>query len=87
MKEIQITMKVDKNAVVTLGYTLKARTGVSLEEKHIEQTSADRPFEFLFGSGMLLPDFEHNLHGKKAGDKFDFFISAEKVMVLRMINT
>lgn len=71
-------MNIEKNSVVTLGYTLKSRTGLSLEEKQVEQTTAEHPFVFLFGSGMLLPDFEKNLGGKKSGDKFDFFISAEK---------
>ena len=71
-------MTIDKNSVVTLGYTLKTRTGLSLEEKQVEQTTADRPFVFIYGAGMLLPDFENNLRGKKSGHKFDFFITAEK---------
>ena len=71
-------MVIDKNSVVTLGYTLKTRTGLSLEEKQVEQTTHDRPFVFLYGAGMLLPDFEAALRGKKSGDKFDFFITAEK---------
>ena len=71
-------MTIDKNSVVTLGYTLKTRTGLSLEEKQVEQTTADRPFVFIYGAGMLLPDFENNLRGKKSGHKFDFFIAAEK---------
>ena len=71
-------MIIDKNLVVTLGYTLKARSGLSLEEKNVEQTTTERPFVFLYGASMLLPDFEKNLHGKKGGDRFDFFISAEK---------
>lgn len=71
-------MTIDKHSVVTLGYTLMSRTGLSLEEKQVEKTEAERPFVFLFGSGMLLPDFESNLKGKKAGDRFDFIIAAEK---------
>ena len=69
-------MNITKNSVVSLGYTLKSRTGLSLEEKQVEQTTAERPFVFISGAGMLLPDFEKNLSGKKAGDKFDFFIAA-----------
>lgn len=71
-------MTIEKNSVVTLGYTLKTRTGLSLEEQQVEKTDASRPFVFLFGSGMLLPDFESNIRGKKSGDKFDFFITADK---------
>lgn len=71
-------MQIDKHAVVTLNYTLKTRQGLALEEKMVEQTTPDRPFVFLFGVGMLLPDFEANLKSKKAGDAFDFFIPADK---------
>ena len=53
-----------------------ARKGLTLEETQVEKTDAAHPFTFLFGVGQLLPDFEKNLSGKKAGDKFDFFISA-----------
>ena len=70
-------MIIDKNSVVTLGYTLKTRSGLSLEETQVEKTDSSHPFVFLFGSGMLLPDFEKNIGGKKSGDVFDFFISAE----------
>ena len=69
-------MNIVKNSVVSLGYTLKTRTGLSLEEKQVENTTADRPFVFIYGAGMLLPDFEKNLNGKRAGDKFDFIIPA-----------
>ncbi len=31
-------MNITKNSVVTLGYTLKTRTGLSLEEKQVEKT-------------------------------------------------
>jgi len=71
-------MLIDKNSVVTLGYTLKTRTGLSLEENQFEKTDASHPFVFIFGTGMLLPDFENNIRGKKSGDKFDFFIPADK---------
>jgi len=71
-------MIIGKNSVVTLGYTLMTRTGLSLEEKQVEKTDESHPFVFIYGAGMLLPDFENNIHGKKSGDKFDFYISAEK---------
>jgi FKBP-type peptidyl-prolyl cis-trans isomerase SlyD len=69
-------MNIAKNSVVSLGYTLKVRTSASPEERQVEQTTAERPFVFIYGAGMLLPDFEKNLSGKKAGDKFNFFIAA-----------
>lgn len=69
-------MNIAKNSVVSLSYTLKVRTSVSPEEKQIEQTTPEHPFVFIYGAGMLLPDFEKNLTSKKAGDKFNFFIAA-----------
>lgn len=71
-------MNIGKNSVVTIDYTLKTRTGFLPDEKQAEKTDAGHPFVFIFGAGMLLPDFENNLHGKKAGDAFDFIIPAEK---------
>jgi len=70
-------MIIAKNSVVSLSYILKVRTSLSPQERHVEETTADRPFVFLYGAGMLLPDFEKNLSSKKAGDKFNFFIAAE----------
>lgn len=71
-------MNIEKNAIVSLGYTLKTCNGLSLEENQVEKTDANHPFVFIFGAGMLLSDFENAIRGKKSGDKFDFFISAEK---------
>lgn len=65
-------MTVGQNKVVSVNYTLKNKgTG-----EQVEQTSKEQPFVFIFGTGGLLPDFESNLNGKKAGDTFDFFIDA-----------
>ena len=70
-------MNIAKNSVVALSYTLKVRTNLSPKERHVEETTAERPFVFIYGAGMLLPDFEKNLTSKKVGDKFNFFIAAE----------
>lgn len=65
-------MTAGQNKVVSVNYTLKNKnTG-----EQVEQTSKEQPFVFIFGIGGLLPDFESNLSGKKAGDTFDFFIEA-----------
>ena len=63
-------MTIEKNSVVSVNYTLSEK----LSGKQVEQTSVEHPFQFIFGTGGLLEDFETNLHGKKTGDKFDFFI-------------
>ncbi len=69
-------MKVEKNKVVAVNYTLNAKKG-NEPEKFIEQTSPEHPFVFLFGSQQVIPDFEKNLEGKSPGDNFDFTIKAE----------
>lgn len=60
------------NKVVSVNYHLTLKG----TEEHVEKTSNEQPFVFLFGAGGLLPDFENNLNGKKTGDTFDFFITA-----------
>ena len=70
-------MKIDKNHVVALQYTLNA-----VEENgdytFIEKTEADQPFTFLYGVGMMLPKFEEHLLGLVAGDKKSFTITPEE---------
>ena len=66
-------MAIEANNVVTLSYKLSDnKTGVQIEE-----TSADNPMVFLFGSGGLIPEFEINIQGKNVGDTFEFSIDAE----------
>jgi FKBP-type peptidyl-prolyl cis-trans isomerase SlyD len=69
-------MKIDKNKVVTLNYHLTSSEGNEPEEL-VEQTSAEHPFVFLYGTGSVLADFETNLNGKSKGDKFDFRIKCD----------
>jgi FKBP-type peptidyl-prolyl cis-trans isomerase SlyD len=70
-------MTIENNKVVSVNYHLSGKVGEGAEEL-IEQTSTERPFVFLYGTGGILEDFEKNLTGKKAGDTFDFHIKAEK---------
>jgi len=70
-------MKIAEDKAVAVNYHLTASKDNGPEEL-VEQTTADRPFVFLYGFGQLLPDFEANLSGKSKGDKFDFRISADK---------
>ncbi|MEO6903623.1 MAG: FKBP-type peptidyl-prolyl cis-trans isomerase [Bacteroidia bacterium] len=67
-------MKIEKNTVVSVDYTLRVK-GTDTE---VEKTSKEQPFVFIYGAGGLLEDFEKNLHEKKVGDQFDFFIDHEK---------
>jgi FKBP-type peptidyl-prolyl cis-trans isomerase SlyD len=63
-------MKIESNKVVSLSYCLE--TGGEV----VETVTAQRPMKFCFGSGTLLPQFEAQLLGKCAGDRFDFTLPA-----------
>ena len=68
-------MKVGKNKVVTLTYTLHLND----ENGEIVQTvDEQRPFVHLFGVGTLLPAFEENLEGLEPGDEFGFSLTADE---------
>lgn len=69
-------MNISEKTVVSVSYHLTVPGNEGAEET-IEKTRPEDPFMFLFGVGQLLPDFEANLLGKKAGDTFDFRVTAE----------
>jgi FKBP-type peptidyl-prolyl cis-trans isomerase SlyD len=62
-------MKVGKNKVVTLTYTLKFDDN---NGEIIQQVNDERPFVHLFGNGTLLPIFETNLEGLEPEAEFAF---------------
>ncbi len=68
-------MVIEANKVVSVHYTLTEGTA---EGQLVETTEGKEPLLFIFGTGMMIPDFEHNLAGKKVGDKFSFGIAADK---------
>ncbi|MBN2638607.1 MAG: FKBP-type peptidyl-prolyl cis-trans isomerase [Bacteroidales bacterium] len=68
-------MKIGKNMVVTMTYTL--RQGDEQGEV-IQKVDEKRPFVQLFGAGTLLPAFEENLDGFEKDDEFGFFLSADQ---------
>lgn len=63
-------MKIEKNKVVALEYVLKVKG------EEVDRATAERPLEFIFGTGSLLPLFEKNIEGKAEGDGFSFTLSA-----------
>lgn len=63
-------MKIGKKTFVSLSYTLKVAGEV------VDSTTADRPLEFVYGAGYLLPKFEENIKGLGVGDKFEFTLDA-----------
>jgi FKBP-type peptidyl-prolyl cis-trans isomerase SlyD len=68
-------MKIQKDTVPTIMFEL---TVDGYDGELVENTEDDKPFEFLFGNGNLLPAFEAELLGLAAGDEFKFILpSAE----------
>jgi len=41
----------------------------------METVKADKPMDFIFGTGYLLPKFEENILNKEVGDSFEFVLS------------
>ncbi len=68
-------MKVAKDSVVTLTYTLRFDDA---NGEIIQQVNDDKPFVHLFGNGTLLPIFEQNLDGIEPGAEFAFGLTSKE---------
>lgn len=70
-------MTIDHNHVVAVSYILH-----TIEEDGskvlVEKTTSETPLTFLYGVGMMIPKFEQNILGLKAGDKADFVVQPEE---------
>ena len=66
-------MIIDQNKYASITYSLKVD---NTEGEVIETIDADKPLEFIFGIGNLLPAFEENLAGLGVEDKFAFTIAS-----------
>ena len=60
-------MKINRNVHVSLSYTLRSK---SHEGEVVEATTEDRPLEFIYGAGLMLPKFEEAILGLEEGDEF-----------------
>lgn len=69
-------MSISPNKFVRVSYDLYV--GGENERELMEQATAERPLEFIYGMGMMLPDFEKELFGLATGDTFDFVLSSEQ---------
>jgi FKBP-type peptidyl-prolyl cis-trans isomerase SlyD len=61
-------MEITKNRMVTVTYYLR------LDDQNgemIEQATSDRPLQFIYGAGQMLPKFESQLAGLKQGQSFE----------------
>lgn len=64
-------MKITKNTFVSLHYVLNVEGNIA------DQSMPEKPLQFVFGHGYLLPEFEKNIEGLSAGDKFEFTLTPE----------
>ena len=62
-------MIIAKNTVVGVHYQL------DVDGQKID-ASGEQPLVYLHGHGMMIPGFEKQLAGLKAGDKYNFQVSA-----------
>ncbi|MBW6534314.1 MAG: FKBP-type peptidyl-prolyl cis-trans isomerase [Mariniphaga sp.] len=65
-------MEISKHSMVTLTYDLRIDDE---QGEVIEQTTDDKPLQFLFGAGTMLPKFESHLAGLKQGEPFEIRLS------------
>lgn len=64
-------MKIKENQFVSLSYEL------TVDGKVVDSAVAERPLDFIFGMGMLLPAFEAQIEGKGVGEEFAFTLTPE----------
>ena len=69
-------MKISDSKFVTLTYDLNVGEGD--ERELMEQATAERPLEFIFGTNSMLKAFEDSIYGLSAGDKFEFSLTPEE---------
>jgi len=69
-------MKISKNKFVTVTYDLNV--GDDDERELMESATKERPLQFIFDSGTMLPAFEANIKDLEAGAKFVFTLTPEQ---------
>ena len=69
-------MKISKNKFVSVMYDLNVGDGD--ERELMESATKERPLQFIFDSGTMLPAFEENIKNLEAGSKFMFSLTPEK---------
>lgn len=68
-------MKIQNDTVATIMFEL---TVGGYDGELVENTDPEKPFEFLYGRGNLLPAFEAELLGLEEGDSFRFMLKSEE---------
>lgn len=59
-------MKIGENTFVSLTYAL------NVDGNLVDSATEERPLEFVYGAGFLLPEFEKSIKDLKQGEKFEF---------------
>lgn len=65
-------LEITKHSMVTLTYDLR------LDDENgemIEQATMEKPLQFLYGAGLMLPKFESKLSGLREGEPFTIKLS------------
>lgn len=65
-------MQIGNNSVVSLQYVLKNSEGITIDE-----SSKERPLDYLHGHQNIIPGLESALENKIEGDSFDVAIDPE----------
>ncbi len=65
-------LEISKHSMVTLTYDLRIDDD---QGEVVEQATTDRPLQFLYGAGTMLPKFESHLAGLKEGEPFEIRLS------------
>ncbi len=65
-------MRIAKNTVVSMSYTLKDPDG-----NLIDQSQDNAPFYYLHGASNIIPGLENQLAGKQAGDALSVAVSPQ----------
>jgi len=68
-------MKISTNKFVSVSYDLYVGEGD--ERELMERATLERPLQFIFGTGSMLPAFEEALNGLDMGDAFQFSLTPE----------
>lgn len=71
-------MKIEKNKMVLLHYTLK-----NSENEIIDSSEGSEPLAYLHGNGMLITGLEKVLEGKDQGEKLSVTVEPEEAYGLR----
>ena len=67
-------MKISENNFVSVAYDLY----VGDERELMESATKERPLQFIFGTGAMLPAFEENINNLETGSKFKFSLTPDK---------